>query len=91
MQSRARTKCSRRYARTWSACQLSVARCAGFGFQAKISVSPEPSHVLKAMGLSRDRVNGSIRFSLGRGTTPEEIDRAVEAVNAAVERLRKKK
>lgn len=53
--------------------------------------SPEPSHVLKAMGLSRDRVNGSIRFSLGRGTTPEEIDRAVEAVNAAVERLRKRK
>jgi cysteine desulfurase len=53
--------------------------------------SPEPSHVLKAMGLSRDRVNGSIRFSLGRGTTQEEIDLAVEAVGAAVARLRKKR
>jgi cysteine desulfurase len=53
--------------------------------------SPEPSHVLKAMGLSRDRVNSSLRFSLGRGTTEEEIDRAVEAVNAAVARLRKKR
>jgi cysteine desulfurase len=52
--------------------------------------SPEPSHVLKAMGLSRDRVNGSLRFSLGRGTTEEEVDRTVEAVHAAVERLRKR-
>lgn len=53
--------------------------------------SPEPSHVLKAMGLSRDRVNGSIRFSLGRATTVEEIDRTVEAVAAAVGKLRKKR
>lgn len=53
--------------------------------------SPEPSHVLKAMGLSRDRVNGSLRFSLGPGTTAEEIDQAVEAVKATVERLRKKR
>jgi cysteine desulfurase len=53
--------------------------------------SPEPSHVLKAMGLSRDRVNGSLRFSLGRGTTEEEIDLTVEAVAVAVERLRKKR
>ncbi len=52
--------------------------------------SPEPSHVLKAMGLPRERVNGSLRFSLGRGTTPEEIDRTVEAVARAVGRLRKK-
>ncbi len=50
--------------------------------------SPEPSHVLKAMGLSRERVNGSLRFSLGRGTTAEEIDRTIEAVNAALHRLR---
>jgi cysteine desulfurase len=53
--------------------------------------SPEPSHVLKAMGLSRDRVNSSLRFSLGRGTTQEEVDRTVEAVSAAVARLRKKR
>ncbi len=53
--------------------------------------SPEPSHVLKAMGLSRGRVNGSVRFSLGRGTTGEEIGRTVEAVTAAVGKLRKKR
>ena len=53
--------------------------------------SPEPSHVLKAMGLSSERVNSSLRFSLGRGTTEEEIDRTVEAVKTAVERLRKKR
>ena len=49
--------------------------------------SPEPSHVLKAMGLSRERVNTSLRFSLGRGTTIEEIDRTVAVVKAAVSRL----
>lgn len=51
--------------------------------------SPEPSHVLKAMGFPRERVNSAIRFSLGRDTTEEEIDRTVEAVTTAVERLRK--
>lgn len=50
--------------------------------------SPEPSHVLKAMGLPRERVSGSLRFSLGRTTTAEEIDRTVEAVNTAVRQLR---
>ena len=52
--------------------------------------SPEPSHVLKAMGLSRERVSGSLRFSLGRGNTEEEVDRTVEEVVAAVNRLKKK-
>ena len=52
--------------------------------------SPEPSHVLLAMGLTRERVNGSLRFSLGRGTTAEEVDRTVQGVGAAMERLRKK-
>jgi cysteine desulfurase len=51
--------------------------------------SPEPSHVLKGMGLSRDRINSSLRFSLGRGTTAEEIDHTVRAVHEAVERLRR--
>lgn len=50
--------------------------------------SPEPSHVLKAMGFPRERVNAAIRFSLGRGTTDDEIDRTVAAVTAAVARLR---
>ncbi|MBK5257423.1 MAG: cysteine desulfurase [Vicinamibacteria bacterium] len=50
--------------------------------------SPEPSHVLKAMGLPRERVNGSLRFSLGRSTTADEIDHTVEAVTLAVDQLR---
>ena len=42
------------------------------------SATVEPSHVLLAMGLSQEKAMCSIRFSLGRGTTEEEIDRAVE-------------
>jgi cysteine desulfurase len=48
----------------------------------------EPSHVLKAMGLSMARVQGSLRFSLGRGTTVEDVDAAADVVCAAVERQR---
>jgi cysteine desulfurase len=48
----------------------------------------EPSHVLRAMGLSPERVQGSVRFSLGRSTTEAEVDRAAELVAAAVARQR---
>lgn len=48
----------------------------------------EPSHVLTAMGLSGDEARSSIRFSLGRQTTPDEIDAAIESVRAAVAQLR---
>jgi cysteine desulfurase len=50
--------------------------------------SLEPSHVLSAMGLPRERVEGAVRFSLGRWTTPEEVDAAVEMVREAVGELR---
>ncbi len=53
------------------------------------SGSLEPSHVLAAMGLSRERVEGSVRFSLGRGTTPEDIDRVLEVLPPIVERMRR--
>jgi cysteine desulfurase len=49
----------------------------------------EPSHVLRAMGLPLHRVQASLRFSLGRGTTEAEIDRAAAAVAEAVERQRR--
>lgn len=49
---------------------------------------PEPSHVLRALGLSHEQVRGSIRFGLGRFNTEGDIDRAVEVIAAAVERLR---
>ena len=48
------------------------------------STNPEPSHVLLAMGLDEDMARASLRFGLGRFTTAEEIDFAIEAVAAAV-------
>jgi cysteine desulfurase len=54
------------------------------------SANPEPSHVLLAMGLDEDMARASLRFGLGRFTTPEEIDQASEAVAGAVARLRGK-
>jgi cysteine desulfurase len=48
----------------------------------------EPSHVLEAMGLSADRARSSLRFSLHRGTSEEEIDRAIELVTAQVTHMR---
>jgi cysteine desulfurase len=48
----------------------------------------EPSHVLRAMGLPSERVQASLRFSLGRGTTRAHLERAAEAVSSCVERQR---
>jgi cysteine desulfurase len=52
------------------------------------SGSLEPSHVLQALGLTRDEVRGSLRFSLGAYTTREEIDYAVSVLADTVARLR---
>jgi cysteine desulfurase len=49
-----------------------------------------PSHVLTAMGLAPERVEASVRVSLGRFTTAEELARALELLAAAVEALRKR-
>jgi cysteine desulfurase len=48
----------------------------------------EPSHVLRAMGLPPHRVQSAVRFSIGPGTTDDEIDRAVDAAARVVGRLR---
>jgi cysteine desulfurase len=48
----------------------------------------EPSHVLEAMGLSAERARSSLRFSLHRGTSDEEIDRAIDLVTTQVARMR---
>jgi cysteine desulfurase len=50
----------------------------------------EPSHVLRAMGLPLERVQASLRFSLGRGTTADETRIAAAAVADAVERQRRR-
>jgi cysteine desulfurase len=48
----------------------------------------EPSHVLTAMGLTRDQAKSSIRFSLGKQNTPEDVDFALEIIPETVARLR---
>jgi len=48
-----------------------------------------PSHVLTAIGLSADRARASMRFSLGRGNTAEQVDAMVEAICASVTHLRR--
>src|SRR5205807_4969237 len=53
------------------------------------SANPEPSHVLRALGLSDDLTRASLRFGIGRFNTPGEIDFAVGAVAENVQRLRK--
>jgi cysteine desulfurase len=52
------------------------------------SGATEPSHVLTSMGLSEARARASLRFSLSRMTTENEVERAIKLVVAAVARLR---
>lgn len=52
------------------------------------SGSLEPSHVLIAMGLSAEWLQGAVRFSLGGGNTPEEVDLLVQILPPIVARLR---
>jgi len=52
------------------------------------SASLEPSYVLRSMGVSDELAHSSIRFSLGRNTTVEEVDYAIAQVTRAVTELR---
>lgn len=52
------------------------------------STNPEPSHVLRSIGLSDDMTRASLRFGLGRFNTEDEIDFAIELVTRSVSRLR---
>lgn len=54
-----------------------------------VSGSRDPSHVLKAMGLTDDEAFCSLRFSLSKHTTQQEIDRTVESLKTAINTIRK--
>jgi cysteine desulfurase len=62
-----------------SVCVSAASACA--------SGAMEPSHVLAAMGVSRERIKGSLRFSLGHTTTESDISTAIDATIAAAARL----
>ncbi|MAF49539.1 MAG: aminotransferase class V-fold PLP-dependent enzyme [Rhodospirillales bacterium] len=55
------------------------------------SESDESSYVLRAIGLSNDLAESSLRFGLGRFTTPEEVDYAADRLIAEISRLRQEK
>ena len=52
------------------------------------SASLEPSYVLRALGMNDELAHSSLRFSIGRFTTEEDIDNAIAQVRGAVEKLR---
>jgi len=68
-----------------------IASCPGLALStgsACTAAEVEPSYVLKALGLGEDIAGSSLRIGIGRFTTATEIDFAVEAVAAALNRLR---
>lgn len=67
---------------------LDMAGIAASSGSACTSGSLDPSHVLLAIGLPHEIAHGSLRFSLGRETTEEQIDYVLEQLPKIVERLR---
>ncbi len=61
--------------------------CASTG-SACSSSSLEPSHMLLAIGLSHEQAHGSLRFSLGKWTTEDEIERVLDVLPSVVAKLR---
>jgi len=71
------------------ALMMSMKRLAVSSGSACTSANPEPSHVLRALGLNDDLTRASLRFGLGRFNTLEEVELAIAAVSETVTRLRK--
>jgi cysteine desulfurase len=68
---------------------MNMGRVAVSSGSACTSANPEPSHVLRALGLSDEATRSSLRFGLGRFNTPDDIETAIAAVTQVVRRLRK--
>jgi cysteine desulfurase len=67
---------------------LDLAGVAASGGSACQTGAAEPSHVLLAMGIPRERATGAVRFSLGRGTTEGEIARVAAILPGIVAKVR---
>jgi cysteine desulfurase len=68
-----------------------IANCPGLAFSTGSACSagtPEPSHVLLALGLTDEAASECVRFSLGRPTTTEDVDVSAEQISQAVTRIR---
>src|SRR5207247_4179947 len=70
------------------ALMMSMRQIAVSSGSACTSANPEPSYVLKAIGVDDDLARASIRFGIGRFNSAEEIDFAIDEVVQNVERLR---
>jgi cysteine desulfurase len=68
---------------------LNKAGIAASSGSACTSGSLEPSHVMRAMGIPYTAAHGTVRFSLSRFNTMEEVERVIEAVPPIIEQLRK--
>lgn len=68
---------------------LDLAGIAASSGSACASGSLDPSHVLLAMGLSREEARGAVRFSVGLQNTEEDIERAIRATADIVDRTRR--
>jgi cysteine desulfurase len=68
---------------------LDLAGIAASSGSACTSGSLEPSHVMRAMGIPYTAAHGTVRFSLSRYTSEEEVDRVIAAVPPIVAQLRK--
>jgi len=73
------------------ALMMNMRRIAVSSGSACTSANPEPSHVLRALGLSEDQTRASLRFGFGRFNTPANVEVAVDEVQQAVRKLRQLK